>query len=59
MSCRTPSEAAYIPPARMQLTDIGDYREEVTLVLSSVRENAAKSIHRGGGSNFKLVRQNL
>ena len=46
MSCRTPSEAAYIPPARMQLTDIGDYREEVTLVLSSVRENAAKSIHR-------------
>ena len=55
MSYRTPSEAAYIPPARMQLTDIGDYREEVTLVLSSVRENAAKSIHRGGGSNFKLV----
>ena len=46
MDCRTPSEAAYTPPARTQLTDIGDYREEVTLVLSSARENAAKSIQR-------------
>ena len=46
MDCRTPSEAAYTPPARMQLTDIGDYREEVTLVLFSARENAAKSIQR-------------
>ena len=44
MDCRIPSEAAYTPPARMQLTDIGDHREEVTLVLSSARENAAKSI---------------
>lgn len=44
MDCRTPSEAAYTPPAKMQLTDIGDYREEVTLVLSSARADAAKSI---------------
>ena len=44
MDCRTPSEAAYILPARMQLTDIEDYREEVTLLLSLARKNVAKSI---------------
>ena len=52
--CRTPSEAAYTPPARMHLTDIGDYREEVTLVLSSARENAAKSIQRAQQQYKKL-----
>jgi len=44
MDCKTPSEAAYIPPSSLQLTDIEDYKDEVTLVLSSARTEAAKSI---------------
>ena len=46
MDCKTPSEAAYIPPSSLQLTDIEDYKDEVTLVLSSARTEAAKSIQR-------------
>ena len=44
--CKTPSEVAYIPPSSLQLTDIEDYEDEVTLVLSSARTEAAKSIQR-------------
>jgi len=46
MDCKTPSEAAYIPPSSLQLTDIEDYKDEVTLVLSSARTEAAKSIQQ-------------
>ena len=46
MDCKTLSEAAYTPPSSLQLTDIEDYKYEVTLVLSSARTEAAKSIQR-------------
>ena len=44
--CRTPSEAALLPPAPLQIADVDDYRQELVLSLSSARELAAKSIQR-------------
>ena len=52
MDCETPSEAAYIPPSSLQLTDIEDYKDEITLVLSSARTEAAKSI-QGAQQRYK------
>ena len=46
MDCRTPSEAAVLPPTSIQPTDINDYREELTLSLSSAREIAASCIRQ-------------
>jgi len=46
MDCKTPSEAAYIPPSSLQLTKIDDYKDEVTLVLSATRHEAAKSMQQ-------------
>ena len=38
MDFKTPSKAAYIPPSLLQMIDIEDYEDEVTLVLSKTRQ---------------------
>ena len=42
--CRTPSEAALLPPNPMENTSVEDYREEVIQTLSTARRLAADSI---------------
>ena len=44
MDCRGPTEAALLPTTPVQLTDIENYREQLTYSLSSARGLAAKSI---------------
>ena len=44
LDCRSPTEAALLPPSSLQVADVQDYREELVLSLSSARELAAKSI---------------
>ena len=47
MDCRTPSEAAILPPPPpTSWSDIDDYRKEVTLSLFTTRANAVKSIRK-------------
>ena len=46
MDCRTPSEAALLPPTSIQPTDMSDFREELTLSLSSARKIAASCIQQ-------------
>ena len=43
---RSPTEAAFMPVARLQPTDVADYREKLMLTLSSARELASKCIER-------------
>lgn len=44
--CRSPTEAALLPPTEAQQTDLSDYRQELVLSLSSAREMATKSIRK-------------
>ena len=44
--CRTPTEAALLPPNPIKPTAVADYREQVILTLSTARELAAKSIQK-------------
>jgi len=44
LDCRTLTEAAYLHPSSIQLADVQDYRQELTLSLSAAREIAAKAI---------------
>ena len=46
INCRTPSEAAVLPPASVMPADLGDFREELTISLASAREIAASSIQQ-------------
>lgn len=46
VDCRTPTEAALLPPHPLEPGNIVDYREEVVLSLSSARKLAASSICR-------------
>ena len=46
MDCRMLSTAAFLPPTPLQFSDIVDYKEEVTLALSTARTTAAKSIQQ-------------
>ena len=46
MDCRTPTEAALLPPTQLMPTEVEDYREEVILSLSSAQELAAKAIQK-------------
>ena len=52
LNLRTPTEAAFLSSTPHQLTDVSDYREELTLSLASVRELAAASI-RKAQQNYK------
>ena len=42
--CRTPSEAALLPPSDLEPTPVSDYRDKVMLSLSSARDSAVQSI---------------
>jgi len=44
--CRTPSEVAIPPPFPMSWSDVADYREELTLSLTTARANAVKNIRK-------------
>ena len=44
--CRSPTEAALLPPTPVKPTDVSDYREEPVLSLSSARDLAAKAIQK-------------
>ena len=46
LDCRSPTEAAFLPTADINPTDVCDYREELMLTLSSARELAARNIQR-------------
>ena len=46
MDCRTPTEAAYLPPSSLRPADVSDYREELILSLSLARKLAAESIQK-------------
>ena len=41
---RSPTEASFLPPESLDPTDLGSYREELIVSLSSARELAASSI---------------
>ena len=43
---QTPTEAAFLPPSQLQLTNVADYREELTMALSTARNTAAASIQK-------------
>ena len=44
VDCRTPTDAEFLNPTSLQLTDIQDYREELSLSLASTRDIAAKAV---------------
>ena len=44
IDCRTPTEAALLPPHTTEPTEVSDYREELILSLSSARRLAAEAI---------------
>ncbi len=44
VDCRTPTEAALLPPEPLDPADVRDYREELMLSLSSARELAAMNV---------------
>ena len=46
MDCRSPTEAALLPPTPIQVTDVSDYREELALSLSAAQHSAAKCIQQ-------------
>ena len=46
MDCRSPTEAALLPPTLIQATDVSDYREQLVLSLSAARDSASKSIRQ-------------
>lgn len=46
IDCRTPTEAALLPPAEFEPIELEDYREEVIQSLSSARELAVKAMQK-------------
>ena len=44
VDCRTPTDAEFLNPTVLQLTDVQDYREELSLSLASARDIAAKAV---------------
>lgn len=44
IDCRTPTEAALLPPEPLEPTNVRDYREELVLLLSSTRELVAMNV---------------
>ena len=46
MDCRTPTDAAMLPPSVVQFTYVSTYREELTVSLASARNLAASSIRQ-------------
>ena len=52
IDCRTPTEAALLPPQELEPTEISDYREEVILSPSTARRLAAEAI-KGAQTRYK------
>ena len=50
--CRTPSEAALLPPTEWEATNMAEYREELVVSLSSARETAAQAIQRAQKKDY-------
>ena len=46
IDCRSPTEACLMPPNGLRPVDIEDYREELTLSLSSARITTAESVQK-------------
>jgi len=46
MDCRTLTEVAFVLPTESNLTDVTDYREQVTRALSTARSTAVKNIQK-------------
>ena len=44
VDCRTPTDAEFLNPTTLQLTDVQDDHEELSLSLASVRDIAAKTV---------------
>ena len=52
VDCRTPSEAALLPPPNVESTEVSNYREEMVLSLSAARRLAAEAI-RAAQTKYK------
>ena len=52
--CRTPTEAALLPPASLDPTTVADYREQLVLSLSTARALAVDSIKQAQGKYKRL-----
>ena len=50
--CRTPTEAALLPPKPLKAANVSDYREQMMLTLSSAR-SLAKEVNRGSQRRYK------
>ncbi|KAL5515979.1 hypothetical protein EMCRGX_G001235 [Ephydatia muelleri] len=46
VDCRTPTEAAILPPKEVQTTNVEDYREELVLCLSTARKHACDALKK-------------
>ena len=46
MNCRTPTKAAFVLTTESSLTDVTDYKEQVTRALSTARNIAVKNIQK-------------
>lgn len=46
VDCRTPTEAAYIPPSSLYPADVSEYKEALCLSLSAAKDLAAKNIQK-------------
>ena len=51
IDCRTPTEAALLPPSHIEPTELSSYREEMILSLSAARNAAAKRIQKSQKKN--------
>lgn len=51
IDCRTPTEAALLPPSHIEPTELSSYREEMILSLSTARNAAAKRIQKSQKKN--------
>ena len=46
IDCRTPSEAALLPPSSLEPVDVSDYRQQMVLSLSLARKNATECVKK-------------
>ena len=53
VDCRTPTDTEFLNPTSLQLTDIQDYREELSLSLASARDIAANLAVQAAQKRYK------
>ena len=49
VDCRSPTEAEFLPPEGLELTDVTDHREQLMLSLKAARESAISSMRTAQG----------